>query len=222
MKSAVGQLAAEIHVGDCDTIREHLRGRRAAFCFIDPPYNQRKPYADGVSDNLSASSYWRLVQRAALLGMEVTGGRMAVLTSVKILPLWLLAIQEQAPKALHVISVVKRAKGVKINGMFNQWVPIIATCAPHTPLPDLWADIRLPGEGYFYREERPDHPAPTSLELTKRVVEHFTQPGDLVVDFFAGAGTTLIACRELGREFVGVEKSPTYASLAEQRIGGSD
>jgi len=215
--SSVGRLAGEIHVGDCETIREHLGDRRADFCFIDPPYNQGKPYADGIGDKLPLSSYWGLVKRACALGMELTGGRMAVLVSVKLLPIWMSAIAAHNPTALHTIAVRKRAKGVRINGLFNQWVPIIATARPVTACPDLWDDIRLPGEGYFFREARPEHPAPTSLELTKRVIEHFTRPGDLVIDFFAGAGATMLASSELGRDFVGVEASATYVDCARAR-----
>jgi DNA modification methylase len=42
--------------------------------------------------------------------------------------------------------------------------------------------------------------------------------GDVVVDFYMGSGTTLIACERLGRECHGVEISPAYVSVALQRF----
>jgi site-specific DNA-methyltransferase (cytosine-N4-specific) len=45
-----------------------------------------------------------------------------------------------------------------------------------------------------------------------------SRPGDTVLDPFAGAGTTGLAARRLGRDFVGIELSPEYAELARRRI----
>ena len=45
-----------------------------------------------------------------------------------------------------------------------------------------------------------------------------TEPG-VVLDPFAGAGTTLLKAKELGRRFVGVELNPEYADMARSRIG---
>lgn len=57
-------------------------------------------------------------------------------------------------------------------------------------------------------------PLPLMLEL----VGLFTDPGDLVLDPFAGSGTTGVACLRLGRRFLGVEKSPKYCALARERL----
>jgi len=47
---------------------------------------------------------------------------------------------------------------------------------------------------------------------------HETEPG-VVLDPFAGAGTTLLKAKELGRKFVGIELNPEYADMARARIG---
>ena len=50
------------------------------------------------------------------------------------------------------------------------------------------------------------------------LVELFTDPGESVLDPFAGSGTTGVACLRLGREFIGIERDPKYFALACERL----
>ena len=65
-----------------------------------------------------------------------------------------------------------------------------------------------------------DHPAIKPLELVKRHIEHTTQPGDVVADFFLGSGTTAVACQEIKRQFIGFEIDKSYYDIAQDRING--
>jgi site-specific DNA-methyltransferase (adenine-specific) len=62
------------------------------------------------------------------------------------------------------------------------------------------------------------HPAMFPLELPKRCIKMFSWTGATVFDPFAGAGTALIAAKQLGRNFVGTEISKEYVQIAEKRI----
>jgi hypothetical protein len=53
------------------------------------------------------------------------------------------------------------------------------------------------------------------------IVAHLTRAGELVVDPFLGAGTTAVACRELGRRFVGCDRDPDAVAIARRRIRGN-
>ena len=64
-----------------------------------------------------------------------------------------------------------------------------------------------------------DHPTPKPVALMARFVQWHTAPGDIVVDPFMGAGTTLRACKDLGRRAIGVEISEKYAEIAVRRLG---
>lgn len=62
------------------------------------------------------------------------------------------------------------------------------------------------------------HPAPFPVELARRCIRLSTWPGEVVLDPFAGTGTTLVAARELGRRAIGIEASEAYCALAVDRL----
>lgn len=62
------------------------------------------------------------------------------------------------------------------------------------------------------------HTTQKPLDLMLRLVELFTDPGDLIVDPFSGSGTTGVACTRLGRRFIGIEMTKKYAVQARARI----
>jgi len=63
------------------------------------------------------------------------------------------------------------------------------------------------------------HPAPFPLALPARCIE--STEAQLILDPFMGSGTTAVAAKQLGRNYVGIELSPEYCQLAEDRISGT-
>lgn len=72
--------------------------------------------------------------------------------------------------------------------------------------------------------ERGDKPHPTTkpLPLMRELVSLFTDPGELVLDPFAGSGSTGVACIQLGRHFLGWELNPDYHAIATRRLNGDE
>lgn len=70
------------------------------------------------------------------------------------------------------------------------------------------------------RGEGNDHPTVKPLALMEWLVQMATREGQLVLDPFAGSGTTLLACANLGRRCVGVERDPHYCEIARSRLSG--
>lgn len=62
------------------------------------------------------------------------------------------------------------------------------------------------------------HPAMFPEELARRVMLLFSFRGDIVLDPFAGVGTTCVAARKNGRQFLGVDIAPEYCTTAESRL----
>ena len=52
----------------------------------------------------------------------------------------------------------------------------------------------------------------------KALILKSTKEGDVILDCFAGSGSTLVACKELSRNFIGIELSPEYYIIANDRI----
>jgi DNA modification methylase len=79
----------------------------------------------------------------------------------------------------------------------------------------------LNGDGSPRPRPRPranTHPTVKPLALMKWLVKLVAHPGDTVLDPFTGSGTTGVACVELGRDFVGIEREAEYVEIARRRI----
>lgn len=62
------------------------------------------------------------------------------------------------------------------------------------------------------------HPCEKPVELLKFYISNSSNEGDLVLDPFMGVGSTGIACKELNRDFIGIEIDKQYYDIAESRI----
>lgn len=71
----------------------------------------------------------------------------------------------------------------------------------------------------FKRDKEKVHPTQKPLALMEYLIKTYTNPGDLVLDNCAGSGTTLLAARNLGRRWLGIEKDLDYYKVACDRLG---
>ena len=62
------------------------------------------------------------------------------------------------------------------------------------------------------------HPTEKPLSMMEHLIEIHSNPNDLVLDCFMGSGTTGVACQELNRDFIGIEKVEEYYDIAKERI----
>lgn len=65
------------------------------------------------------------------------------------------------------------------------------------------------------------HPTQKPLEVLQPLIASFSQPGDLVLDPFAGSGSSLLAAKTLGRRWLGIELDAGYHQIATQRLAES-
>lgn len=66
------------------------------------------------------------------------------------------------------------------------------------------------------------HPTQKPVALMEYMVRTYTNPGDVVLDNCMGSGTTGIACKNTGRQFVGIESDEKYFQIAVDRIAGHE
>lgn len=81
---------------------------------------------------------------------------------------------------------------------------------------DVWNFPTLAGRRFA--DERTEHPTQKPLSLSRRLVEHFSNPGDLVVIPFVGSGSECVAALQAGRRFIGAEINNEYVKIAQSRI----
>jgi len=65
-----------------------------------------------------------------------------------------------------------------------------------------------------------EHPTIKPLELIKQYILNSSKPNDVIMDVFLGSGTTCVAAKELGRQFIGFEIDEKYYKIAKDRING--
>lgn len=70
----------------------------------------------------------------------------------------------------------------------------------------------------FPQVDTKDHPTPKPISIMERIVETTTNPGDVILDPFAGSGTTLVAASNLGRHAIGVELDEAYCEVIASRL----
>ncbi len=65
------------------------------------------------------------------------------------------------------------------------------------------------------------HPTQKPLALMTWLVKLVAREGELVLDPFAGSGTTVVACVQTGRRFIGIEQDAAYHAIAQKRIAAA-
>jgi site-specific DNA-methyltransferase (adenine-specific) len=66
--------------------------------------------------------------------------------------------------------------------------------------------------------KRVKHPAPFPLELPKRLIKLYSFKGDTVLDPFSGSGSTVLASKILGRNFIAFDTNQSYNDIATSRL----
>ena len=62
------------------------------------------------------------------------------------------------------------------------------------------------------------HPTEKPLDIISRIINTSSNEGDLILDCLAGSGTTGVACKNLGRNYILIEKEPKYVAICNERL----
>jgi len=80
---------------------------------------------------------------------------------------------------------------------------------------NIWTDISVP---FWSMPENTDHPTQKPEKLLAKIILASTNKCDLILDPFAGSGTTAVVAKKLGRNFVAIESDENFCLLAETRL----
>jgi site-specific DNA-methyltransferase (adenine-specific) len=79
---------------------------------------------------------------------------------------------------------------------------------------DVWWHTIVPTSS----REKTGYPSQKPLGIVRRIVKVHSRPGDVVLDFFAGSGTTGVAAATEGRDFVLIDSNPEAVAIAARRL----
>ena len=121
------------------------------------------------------------------------------------------------------LDAVKQKKKVlapyKENGVPKDWVESKDGKFRYTCPSNFWDDIAVP---YWSMPENTAHPTQKPEKLMAKLVLASSNKGDLVVDIFAGSGTTGVVAKKLDRNFINIEQNPLYCAWGEKRLADAD
>jgi DNA modification methylase len=83
------------------------------------------------------------------------------------------------------------------------------------PIGSIWDDIR---SIQSQDVERLGYPTQKPLKLLERILEISSKPNDIVLDAFCGCGTALVAAQQMGRQWIGIDVSPTACRVMAKRL----
>ena len=175
----------------------------------DPPYNVGKDYG-AHNDAMNPNEY------AEWCAARVTASLALADNQFWVAPRYKLGMWMSLLPASHLVVIRRGAAGPFRAGWSDQFEIALAVGKPSRCTPDLWADIRLKGEGYFFREETYEHPGYTPSPIFERAIGLFST--ESVCDIFMGTGTCGVEAIKQGRSFVGIELDQRWFDIACERI----
>lgn len=219
--------------GDALLMLDALADLSVDLVFTDPPYStgarrdaekssrgsmlRGKTWQDGwlASDELSSNGFATLLRAVAVVSYRITipGGFFAVWTDWRQLPNVMGLMESAGWRLMNVVVWDKGSFGM--GNVFRNQHEFIVVASKGAALPNR-RDV-----ANVIRADRPDnewHPTPKPVGLMAEMIDVLSRPDGLVVDPFAGSGSTGIAAAQVGRRFLGFEISPQFTDLANARL----
>lgn len=99
----------------------------------------------------------------------------------------------------------------KVNGECINYIP-------RERIPTISDGNRYPRDVVKFNRQPSNHPTAKPLELVKYLIKTYSNEDEIVLDAFAGSGTTAVACLETNRKYICFEKESRYCEVAADRI----
>lgn len=189
----------------------------------DPPFSDRvhDGHDAGAREGLDGASRKKLRYKAwsddevkRICAMLPPKGWVCILSDHVLARSWEARLIEVGRYVFAPIPVVVRGRSVRLSGdgpcSWTDWLVPARTAKEHR-----WGT--LPGL-YEGNPGSIQHMGGKPLNAMCRIVEDYTRPGDTVLDFCMGSGTTGIACLRTGRKFIGIELDDETFCVAKERL----
>lgn len=229
-----------IQVGDCLAVMASMPDESVDLIVADPPYNLGKDYGNN-SDSQGKAQYLEFTNdwlREAVRLLKPNGS-IYVFMGFRYISYLYVAMEEDF--SLHFQNWISwhYTQGIgKKKGFSPRHDDILLFSKSKKPKFNL-DDIRVPQKFYrsvnnmrganpgdvwqfshvhYCQESRTQHPTQKPEGLMERMVLASTDQGDTVLDPFAGSGSTLRVCQQLGRRSIGIEVNTDFAEIIRSRL----
>ena len=224
--------------GDCLAVMREMSDASVDLMITSPPYNLRNTSGHGILDGsrrwknpplrhgyshhddcMPHEEYVRWQRECLTEMMRLLKDNGAIFYNHK----WRVQkglLQDRADIVdgfpVRQIIIWQRAGGVNFNNRF--FVPtyeVIYVIAK----PDFRLLPKANGAGDVWRinqDRHNKHPAPFPVDLPDRIIR--STDAEIILDPFIGSGTTAVAAKRLKRQYIGIELSPDYCTMAEARV----
>lgn len=130
--------------------------------------------------------------------------------------IWFFTVSDKFTFDLEAVKQRRRVIApYRENGRPKDWSETAGGNFRDTHPSNIWTDISVP---FWSMRENTDHPTQKPEKLLAKVILASTKPNDLILDPFAGSGTTAVVAKKLGRSFVAIESDENYCLLAARRL----
>lgn len=199
--------------GDCITVMRTLPAASVDFILTDPPYlvNYRDRAGRTIANDRDGAwlapafaEAYRLLKDDSLCvsfyGWQAIDTFMAAWRAAGFRPVGHLVFAKRYASSSRFTAARHEAAYLLAKGR-----PALPASPPDDIVPFPYTGNRL-------------HPTQKPVAALSAVIAAYTRPGDLVLDPFAGSGSTLVAARELGRKGLGIELDAGHARTASRRL----
>jgi site-specific DNA-methyltransferase (adenine-specific) len=213
----------KIYLGDCLELMKEIPTSSIDAIISDPPFTMTGSSSNGrgaIADDQFFDYWWRAVcvELARILKPSAEGF------------IWC------DWKTAHVISNGFKPKmqeyTFKVSQLIYHYREHIGMGQPFRSSVDMIAYIRGPESeakrissstpnfisSFWQYGKHQHHPAEKDVDICKKLCEWCSDPNDIIIDPFAGSGTSCIASKLMGRQYIGIEKEEIFQKIAENRL----
>ena len=201
----------KIYMGDCLEILPLLP--KVDLVVTDPPYGIGFEY-DGYED--TRENLRHLISNLIPMALSMAN-RVAVMPGIT-------QVYEY-PEPTWIMACTWNTTGSFGKYGYSQWFPIIVYGEDLKGFGNVNGltktdcyKINGGGGVGFMRSGDSEHTCPKPLNVIKWVVQRLSEQENLLLDPFLGSGTTLVACKELNRNGIGIEINEKYCKIAKKRL----
>lgn len=211
------KLLNQIICGDCLEIMKKINDKSIDLILTDPPFNCGK---DFENDNMDLNEYFKWLESFISLLPRIMKDDTALIIE---------CAKKYLPENLDILRKYLNYEHLIVNHYTNDMRRGKMGWSKYSIL--LWFSKGHRKNNFctgdlikttiISDKKQFRHPSPKVISCYKKILQQFSNIGDVVLDPFIGSGTSAIACKFLGRNFIGIEINPDYVEIANKRLANT-